>query len=134
ETMARTVWPGQSAIGKCIRIGFDPGFDPETATGPATPSTAVTCREVGGVAHDMRQRSLIPSDGEDRLMQYFVPFSQVPVPPFVPNPDRGAWGLMLRVDRDAPSVASAVRRAIVGGRADVPFIRVRDYTQLLERQ
>jgi len=134
ETMARTLWPGQSAIGKCIRIGFDPGFDPETATGPPTPSAAVPCREIVGVAHDMRQRSLLPSGGEDRLMQYFVPFSQVPVPPFVPNPDRGAWGLMLRVDRDAASVASAVRRAIVGGRADVPFVRVRDYTQLLERQ
>ena len=134
ETMARTLWPGESAIGKCIRIGFDPNFDPETATGPPTPSAAVTCREVIGVAHDMRQRSLFPSDGEDRLMQYFVPFSQVPVPPFVPPSDRGAWGLMLRVDRDAVSVASAVRRAVAGGRADVPFIRVRDYTQLLERQ
>jgi predicted permease len=134
ETMARTLWPGESAIGKCIRIGFDPNFDPETATGPPTPSAAVACREVVGVAHDMRQRSLIPSDGEDRLMQYFVPFSQVPVPPFVPQADRGAWGLMLRVDRDAASVASAVRRAVTGGRADVPFIRVRDYTQLLERQ
>jgi predicted permease len=134
ETMARTLWPGQSALGKCIRIGFDPNFDPETATGPPTPSAAVACREVIGVAHDMRQRSLIPSDGEDRLMQYFVPFSQVPLPPFVPNADRSAWGLMLRVDRDAASVAAAVRRAVVGSRADVPFIRVRDYAQLLERQ
>lgn len=134
ETMARMVWPGQSAIGKCIRIGFDPNFNPETATGPPTPSAAVACREVVGIAHDMRQRSLIPSDGEDRLMQYFVPFSQVPVPPFIANADRGAWGLMLRVDRDAASVASAVRRAVVGGRTDVPFIRVRDYAQLLERQ
>jgi hypothetical protein len=24
--MARTVWPGASAIGKCIRIGFDSRF------------------------------------------------------------------------------------------------------------
>ena len=61
ETMARTVWPGESAIGKCIRIGFDPGFDPETATGPPTPSAAVPCRQVVGVAHDMRQRSLVPT-------------------------------------------------------------------------
>lgn len=134
ETMARTLWPGESAIGKCIRIGFDPNFDPETATGPPTPSAAVACREVVGVAHDTRQRSLIPSGAEDRLMQYFVPFSQVPMPPFVPNPDRGAWGLLLRVDRDAASVASAVRRAVVGNRTEVPFVRVRDYTQLLERQ
>jgi predicted permease len=134
ETMARSVWPGESALGKCIRIGFDPNFDPETATGPPTPSAAVPCREVVGVAHDMRQRSLVPTGGEDHLMQYFVPFSQVPVPPFIPNPDRGAWGLLLRVDTDVAGVAPAIRRIIVGSRTDVPFIRVRPYSQLLDRQ
>ena len=28
QTMARTVWPGESALGKCIRIGFDPVVRP----------------------------------------------------------------------------------------------------------
>jgi hypothetical protein len=134
ETMARETWPGQSAIGKCIRIGFDPDFDPETATGPPTPSAAVPCREVVGVAHVMRQRSLVPAGNEDHLMQYFVPFAQVPVPPFIPNPDRGAWGLLLRVDGDVAAVAPAVRRVVTGGRADAPFVRVRPYSQLLDRQ
>ena len=86
------------------------------------------------MARDMRQRSLVPTGNEDHLMQYFVPFSQVPVPPFIPNPDRGAWGLLLRVDTDAAAVAPAVRRIIVGNRTDVPFIRVRPYSQLLDRQ
>ena len=134
ETMARSVWPGESALGKCIRIGFDPGFDPETATGPPMPSAALPCREVVGVAGDIRQRSLLPAGNEDHLMQYFVPFSQVPVPPFIPNPDRGAWGLLLRVDTDTAALAPAIRRIVVGNRADVPFIRVRPYTQLLDRQ
>jgi putative ABC transport system permease protein len=134
ETMARSVWPGESALGKCIRIGFDPTFDPETATGPPTPSAAVTCREVVGVANDMRQRSVVPTGNEERLMQYFVPFSQVPVPPFIPNPDRGAWGLLLRIDTDVAAVAPAIRRIVVGSRTDVPFIRVRPYAQLLDRQ
>ena len=134
ETMARMVWPGQSAIGKCIRIGFDPDFDPETAVGPPTPSAAVPCREIVGVARDMRQRSLLPSGSEDRLMQYFVPYSQVPVPPFISNPDRGAWGLLLRVETHLPSVAPAIRRAVTAGRADAPFVRVRPYEQLLDRQ
>ncbi len=89
--MARTVWPGETALGKCIRIGFDPNFDPETATGPPTPSATVACREVVGVAGDVRQRSLVPTGNEEHLMQYFVPFTQVPVPPFIPNPERGAW-------------------------------------------
>jgi predicted permease len=134
ETMARLVWPGESALGKCIRIGFDPNFDPDTATGPPVPSAAVACREVVGVASDMRQRSLLPADGEDRLMQYFVPYSQVPVPPFIPNPDRGAWGLMLHTDGDVATLAPAIRRAIVGARTDVPFVRVRPYSQFLDRQ
>ena len=29
ETMARSVWPSESALGKCIRVGFDPDFDPD---------------------------------------------------------------------------------------------------------
>ena len=134
ETMARTVWPGESAIGKCIRIGFDPDFNPETAVGPPMPSAAVPCREVVGVARDMRQRSLLPGDGEDRLMQYFVPFSQVPVPPFIDDPGPRAWGLLLRVDGDAAAIAPQVRRIVTGGRADIPFVRVRPYADLLERQ
>lgn len=134
ETMARTVWPGESAVGKCIRIGFDSDFDPETATGPPVPSAAVPCREIVGVAADMRQRSLLPAAGEDRLMQYFVPISQVPVPPFIPDPDPRAWGLMLHSDGDVAALAPAIRKAIVGTRTDVPFVRVRPYSQLLERQ
>ena len=134
ETMARTVWPGETAIGKCIRIGFDPGFDPETATGPPTPSAAVPCREVVGVARDMRQRSLLPAGGEDRLMQYFVPFSQVPIPPFIQDPGPRAWGLLLRVDRDVAAIAPQVRRVVAAGRTDIPFVRVRPYSELLARQ
>ncbi len=60
QTMARTVWPGESALGKCIRIGFDPSFDPFTAAGPPGPPTTVPCREVVGVSRDVRQRSVVP--------------------------------------------------------------------------
>ena len=28
QSMARGVWPGESAVGKCIRIGFPPDFQP----------------------------------------------------------------------------------------------------------
>ena len=134
ETMARSVWPGESAIGKCIRIGFDPSFDPETATGPPTPSAAVPCRPVVGVARDMRQRSLLPEDSEARLMQYFVPFTQVPLPPFIPNPDRGAWGLLVQADANAATLGPSIRRLVAGARTDLPYVRVRPYAQLLERQ
>ena len=136
RTMARELWPGQSAIGKCIRIGFDPGFDPaafDPSSGPPMPSAAVPCREIIGVTADVRQRSVLPFDGEDRLMQYFVPFSQVPAPPFDPSPTR-IRGLLLKVDTDVPGLASAIRRAVIAGHADLPYLRVRPYAELLESQ
>src|SRR5262249_30869824 len=129
ETMARAVWPGESALGKCIRIGFDPGFDPASG-GPPMPSAAVPCRTVVGVARALRQRSLVPDGAEARLMQYFVPYSQVPVPPFVVHPDRAAWGLLVSADADVSSLAPAIRRAVAAGRNDVPYVRVRPYTEL----
>ncbi|MEO8359416.1 MAG: ABC transporter permease, partial [Vicinamibacteria bacterium] len=135
-TMANQVWPGQNAVGKCIRIGFDPDFNPETfdpSNGPPMPGPSVVCREVVGVVGDVRQRSVLPSDNEDRLMQYFVPFSQVPKPSFVSNPTH-IRGLLLRTQRDVPSLASTVRRLVIADRTDLPYLRVRPYADLLRRQ
>jgi predicted permease len=136
RTMAGAVWPGESAIGKCMRVGFDPDFNPETfdpAAGPPMPSDKVACREVVGVFRDVRQRSVLPAGGEDRLMQYLVPFSQVPKPPFVQDPTR-IRGLLLKVRADNASAPSAIRRAIVASRGDLPYLRVRPYVELLDRQ
>lgn len=136
QTMAKEVWPGESAIGKCIRIGFDPDFDPsafDPSSGPPMPSSAVPCREVVGVTADLRQRSVLPTGGEDRLMQYFVPFSQVPPPPFAPNPTK-VRGLLLKVDARSPGLLSAIRRAVVSGETGLPYLRVRPYAELLEGQ
>jgi hypothetical protein len=120
-------------VGKCIRIGFDDDFDPAMADGPPTPSAKVPCREVIGVAKDIRQRSLLPVDNEARLMQYFVPLAQVPRPPFMP-PDPMVRGLLLRTTVGADVLAPSIRRLIVAGRTDLPFLRVVPYRQLLEPQ
>jgi putative ABC transport system permease protein len=134
SAMARGVWPGESAIGKCIRIGFDPDFDPATAAGPPMPSAAVPCREVIGVTRDVRYRSLVPTGNEARLMQYFVPLSQVPSPPFAAASGPPVRGLLLRTDAGAEALAAPLRRLIVGDRTDLPFLSVRPYAQLLDRQ
>jgi predicted permease len=135
DTMARAVWPGESALGKCIRIGFDPSFDPLTAEGPPGPPTTVPCREVVGVAHDVRQRSVLPDGREERLMQYFVPFSQVPPPPAgVGEPGIQIRGLLVRATVDASALVDPVRRLVTAGRTDLPFLRVRVYSELLESQ
>jgi putative ABC transport system permease protein len=134
QTMARTVWPGVSALGKCIRIGFDPSFDPDTATGPPGPPTTVPCREVVGVSRDVRQRSVVPGGGEERLMQYYVPFTQVPGPPAAVGQGPQIRGLLVRTSTEADSLVAPIRRAVIDGRTDLPFVEVRPYTALLERQ
>lgn len=136
RSMAAAVWPGESALGKCFRVGFDPDFDPETfdpSAGPPMPSDKVACREVVGVFRDVRQRSVLPEGGEDRLMQYLVPFSQVPKPPFVQDPTN-IRGLLLKMRADNASAPAAIRRTIIAGRGDLPYLRVRPYVDLLARQ
>ena len=134
ETMAREVWPGEIAIGKCIRIGFDPSFDPLTASGPPVPSAAVPCRRVIGVARDVRQRSVVPTGYEDRLMQYYVPMSQVPAPPGGMPSGPGISGLVVRAAVDPSTLTLPLRRLVLNDRDDLPYLRVRPYAELLQRQ
>ena len=135
QALAQAIAPGQSAIGKCFRIGYDPSFDPEFSPGPPTPPLSLPCREIVGVVRNVRQRSLVPTGAEDRLMQYFVPYSQVPPPPgFTGAGQRETWGLLIRAGVGAEALATPIRRLVVRGRTDVPFVNVRPYSQLLDRQ
>ena len=73
ETMARTMWPGRSAIGGCVQAGHvgDPMLgDPMSA------AAFLPCRTVVGVVRDSRARSLRTEGNEARLMQYYVPLGQ----------------------------------------------------------
>jgi putative ABC transport system permease protein len=132
QTMALAVWPGESAVGKCIRIGFPPDFRP--GSGPPVLGDSVPCREVVGVANDTRQRSLFPQDNEDRLMQYYVPFSQVPYPPFLPQNQPRVSGLLVRPHTMSAGLPATIRKLLVGNRTDLPFIEIRPYSQVLDRQ
>ena len=132
QSMARAVWPGERAVGKCIRIGFPPDFQP--GFGPPVPGDSVPCREVVGVVNDTRQRSLFPQDNEDRLLQYYVPFSQVPYPPFTAQDEPRVSGLLVRPRHLSDRLVTAIRQAIVGDRTDLPFIEIRPYSQVLDRQ
>jgi len=135
ETMANTIWPGASAIGQCFRIGFDPAFDPGVAAGPPAPAASAPCRRIVGVVHDVRQRSVLPSGSEARLMQYYVPFTQTPAPPpFVTEPGPRIQGLLVKTAAGTTGLEAPIRRLVVGGRSDLPFLQVRPYAQLLEPQ
>lgn len=128
ETMARALWPGQSAIGKCIRIGFDLSV---AAPSPLAPAT-LPCREIVGVVGDSRARSIQATGNEGRLMQYYVPFGQQPDPPF-----QGAarvQGLLIGASGDPSRLTTALQRFLQGSSARPVYARVQLYDDLLDPQ
>ena len=67
-------------------------------------------------------------------MQYFLPFSQAHiVPPFASGGPR-IQGLLLRTTGPIESLEEPIRRLVADGRTDLPFLRVRPYTELMEPQ
>ena len=84
ESMARVLWPGQDALGKCFRMRAD--------TAP--------CMNVVGIAEDMVQRDLA---GTQRL-HYYVSSEQY----------TRTWGngLVLRVRGDPAAKAEGIRKAL----------------------
>jgi predicted permease len=127
ETLARTAWPGQLALGKCMTITFGGPLSPGGAADQAQP-----CRQVVGVVRDSRARSLRPEGNEDHLMQYYVPFEQVPVPPR-PNPSK-AMGLMVRVRGDVDRMSARVQQTIQSTSAVPVYARTQHYQELLDPQ
>ena len=128
ETMARVLWPTQSAIGKCIRIGFDLSVAEPSPLAPAS----LPCREIVGVVGDSRARSIQATGSEGKLMQYYVPFGQQPDPPF-----QGAVkvnGLLIGAAGDPAQMASAVQRFLQGSIARPVYARVQLYEDLLDPQ
>lgn len=84
ETMARTLWPGRSAIGECLII--------ERVSG---------CATVVGVVADVRQHAI----DERAPMQLYLPFAQRP-------PIVGPGRVLLRLAPGGSAGIPALRRAL----------------------
>ena len=128
ETMARKTWPGQSALGKCVRAGF--GSVPPDLSGD--PSANAPCREVVGVVRDSRARSLRPEHDEDRLMQYYVPFDQIPAAPFPDAP--AVMGLIVQSRGEAAAASGPSQQAIQAGAGRQVCAHVKPYQNLIDPQ
>jgi predicted permease len=127
ETMARSLWPGQSAIGKCIRLGFDPAAAEPSPLAPET----LPCRQIVGVVRDTRVRSIRATGNEGRLMQYYVPFGQQPAPFMADASQVNA----LLVGTDSPSRMMASVQRFLQTTATTPlYARVSLYEDLLDPQ
>ena len=128
ESMARKVWRGQSAIGRCIRAGMG---DPSLGD-PMTAASFLPCRQVVGVVRDSRARSLRTEGNEARLMQYYVPFLQVPEMPFPDMPNVHA--MLVEVAGDPARLVTPVQRIIHAGASVPVYAHVRPYQELLDPQ
>ena len=100
ETMARTIWPGESAIGKCIVLF--------SRTDP--------CLNIVGVVRDAHRNKIV----EPALMNYYLPMAQRKWKPTV---------LMARVEPSRAHAVAVDTRAILvkslGGWA-IPDVRTMD--------
>ena len=100
ETMAPNIWPGESAIGKCIVIG--PRTEP--------------CRVVVGVVRDAHRNKIV----EPALMTYYLPMAQRKWKPTV---------LMARVEPNRAHAVAADTKAILVkslGAWAIPDVRTMD--------
>jgi putative ABC transport system permease protein len=95
EAMARTLWPGQDAIGQCLRVNAD----------------TMPCSEVVGITENIKQSSL----SDDLGLQYYLPMDQS-------NP-AGA-SLFIRMTGDASRSAEAVRRRLQRLMPGVSYVTV----------
>ena len=105
ETMARTYWPGEDPLTKCMIIQW-----------------SHACRRVVGVVADALQWKL----REDAPMQYYVPYGQ--------EEDIGGPMLLVRPRGDAASFVGPLRALVAQAAPDATYDDVKTLAELLDPQ
>ncbi len=100
ETMARRLWPGESPLGRWIRMGRAKPVD----------------REIVGIAEDIRISGL----HEPPEMYVYVPFAQAP---------QGFGLLLVETSTDVTTVTAPVRAQLARVDANVPVLAVSSFAE-----
>jgi predicted permease len=129
ETMARTMWPGRSAIGGCVQAGH--AGDPMLGD-PMSAAAFLPCRTVVGIVRDSRARSLRTEGNEARLMQYYVPLGQTPPAPFPNIPEY--HGILVRTAGEPERWVTPIQRIIQSTSSRPVYARVSPYQTLIDPQ
>lgn len=105
ESMAGVLWPGQDALGKCIRIQSD----------------TMPCSDVVGIAENIKSGDL----GTDPGYYYYVPAAQIV----------RTNGLFVRVrGDDARDYSEIVRRRLQAEMPGTAYVVVRPFSEIVGRQ
>jgi predicted permease len=109
ETMARLLWPGQSALGQCLHVNEQ----------PAAPAP---CSRVVGIVEDARRFGL----REEPAMQYYIPFGQ----------ERGFGGtrLIVRPLHQPERMIAPLRAELIPLDASVQYIGIETLQDSLDPQ
>lgn len=109
QSMARVLWPGQEALGKCFRVFAD----------------TMPCSAVVGIAEDIVQRDIVGA----RRYHYYMPIDQF-------RRTSGSW-MILRLSgdplREAENVRSALQRVLPPGASYVTVQPLQDVVQNEQR-
>ncbi len=107
EAMARVLWPGQEALGQCVRIGRD----------------TMPCTTVIGIAEDAVQSSLLD---DDTRFRFYLPLDQY-------YPENGHT-LLLRMRTDPVHDVERVRRELQAVMPGQSYVSVRPLRELIADQ
>ena len=107
DTMAKTVWPDQDAIGKCLFVGKD----------------AKACARVVGIAGDTRRSRL----QEPPVMHYYIPLGQE-------GAMFGGTVLLARTVGARATVAPAVKRVLVESDASIRYVSITTIQEAVDPQ
>jgi predicted permease len=105
RTMARTLWPGGEAVGRCLLIG--------RAERPP-------CARVVGVVEDAHRNAL----HERPSMQYYIPLGQ--------ESGLGGSALVIRPRGDPEAEIGAVRRSLAGLDPEVLYLRIETLESVID--
>jgi len=101
QSLARRLWPGREALGRCLRIGAD----------------TVPCTTVVGVAEDTKTRSL----RADPALVFYLSIAQ----------SEGSGGVVVRTEGPAAAAAGSVQRALQPLLPGSAYVRVAPLTDFV---
>jgi putative ABC transport system permease protein len=105
QSMAKTLWPKQDAIGQCMKIGAD----------------TMPCAVVVGIAQDIKRGSLTKEEG----LQYYLPTEQNRF---------AAGGLLVRVRGEATQYADQVRRGLQAEMPGASYVTITPLEEIVGAQ